>query len=197
MRELIYLVATSLDGFIAGPGGDTGAFPMSGDHIAALFRDWPETLPGPALAAAGITPHNRKFDTVLMGWNTYQVGLAGGLTSPYPHLNQWVFSRHKKAPDAAVKTCSENPLEAVRALKQEPGAGIWLCGGGALADALWPEIDRLILKVNPIVLGHGIHLRAVQPGGDAQAQSFRLTSSTRFESAVMMNEYAREPVAAA
>lgn len=51
-----------------------------------------------------------------------------------------------------------DPLEYVRDLKRQEGLGIWLCGGGSLAGALLPEIDELVLKVNPIVVGDGIPL---------------------------------------
>jgi len=66
---------------------------MQGDHIDALFREYPETLPAPALAAMGITPRNDTFDTVVMGWNTFAVGANAGLHDPYPHLRQFVCSR--------------------------------------------------------------------------------------------------------
>jgi len=40
MRELTYYVAVSLDGRIAGPGDDFSAFPVEGDHIEMIFRDY-------------------------------------------------------------------------------------------------------------------------------------------------------------
>ncbi len=49
-------------------------------------------------------------------------------------------------------------MALVRNLKQEPGLGIWLCGGASLAGALYDEIDELVLKVNPVVIGTGIPL---------------------------------------
>ena len=43
-------------------------------------------------------------------------------------------------------------------MKEKPGKDIWLCGGGDLATALYEEIDELILKSNPVLLGCGIPL---------------------------------------
>jgi dihydrofolate reductase len=50
---------------------------------------------------------------------------------------------------------NDNPIEYVRQRKKRTGPGIWLCGGSDLAGALWPEMDELILKVNPMVVGSG------------------------------------------
>jgi riboflavin biosynthesis pyrimidine reductase len=43
-----------------------------------------------------------------------------------------------------------------RDLKAEDGLDIWVVGGGKLAHALLPEIDRLILKQHASVIGSGI-----------------------------------------
>jgi dihydrofolate reductase len=197
-RRVIYFVAVSLDGFIADPTGDWSRFPTEGDHIEMLARDWPDTLPAPALAALGVRATNERFDTVLMGWNTYAPALEQGVSEPYPHLRQYVFSR--RTPDArtsglpSLSVVDEDPRQLARRLKAEPtGSDIWCCGGGTLAAALWPEIDALVLKVNPIVLGTGIPLVAGPVGDDP----FTLVSSTPYRSGVVVNEYVRttaEPV---
>jgi len=57
-----------------------------------------------------------------------------------------------------------------------------------LAGALLPEIDRLILKRNPVVLGSGIRLFGTT---GATIQRFRLVGSRAFESGVVIEEYAR------
>ena len=188
MRQLTYQVAVSLDGYIAAAGGSFDAFAQTGDHIDALLDEWPETMPGHALAALGVEATTNTFDTVIMGWNTFAVGLPHGIDSPYPHLRQYVLSRTRRLEDVGVgvELVSDDPIALVRSLKGEPGAGIWLCGGGVVAAAVRDEIDRLVLKINPVMLGDGIPL--FQPG-PAPTRSFQLESSRRFDSGVLMAAY--------
>ena len=191
MRELVYYVATSLDGYIAAPGGETDAFPVEGDHMAALLSDFADAVPGHVASALGIEQPLTTFDTVLMGWATYRVAADVGIASPYPHLRQFVFSRSHRAEVEGVTITAEDPRLVVRDLKAEPGpADIWLCGGGDLASALIDDIDRLVLKVNPLVFGGGIPLfgwRVIAP------ETFELQSTRRFESGVLINDYRRRP----
>lgn len=165
MRRLVYLVAVTLDGFIAGPeGGDpTGSdfFPVTPDLVEHLVASWPETLPGPAREAMGITGPGAHFDTVVEGRASYDIGLAAGLTDAYPHLRHLVVSRSLAGrTDLPVEVVAGDPVARVRELKAEDGLDIWLVGGGTLAHALLPEIDRLVLKVNPSVIGDGRRLFA-------------------------------------
>lgn len=186
MRELTYFVAVSLDGRIAGPGDDFSAFPTTGDHLDMIAADYRDTLPGHGLAALGLTADGSRFDTVVMGWNTYAVGLPFGVDNPYPHLRQHVFSRSARTAPAAVRVLADDPVQTVRALKAEPhGSGIWLCGGGLLAATLADEIDELVLKVNPVVLGDGPSLFR----SGYQPRPFSLTASTAYGSGVVVNTY--------
>lgn len=187
MRTLTYYVAVTLDGRIAARDHDFSAIPVVGDHIDMILREYRDTVPGVGLEALGLTADNRRFDTVLMGWNTYQ---AGGIPDPYPHLRQLVFSRSRTAEDVddpGIELTAEDPVDVVRRLKAEDGAGIWLCGGGQLASALVDEIDRLVLKINPLVFGDGIPLF---DGGD-DPRTFRRTAATPYESGVIVAEYER------
>jgi dihydrofolate reductase len=111
----------------------------------------------------GIDAENQWFDTVLMGRKTYDVGFKAGVTNPYPHLQQYLFSKSLKvSPDEQVTLVLEDTVQFVEQLKQLPGKGIWLCGGANLASSLFAAglIDRLILKVNPFLMGEGIPLFA-------------------------------------
>jgi dihydrofolate reductase len=189
MRELTYYTATSLDGRIAAPDGGFDVFPTTGDHMEMVFRDWRDALPAQALRALGLEPDRKRFGTVVMGWNTYAVGLPLGVVDPYPHLEQVVFSRsHGQAEvPASMRVVADDPVAEVQRLKKEDSPGIWLCGGGRLAATLVDEIDRLVLKVNPIVLGDGISLFT----GGYDPSAFALVASTPYRSGVVVNEYER------
>ncbi|WP_053382727.1 dihydrofolate reductase family protein [Leucobacter celer] len=191
MRELTYYVAVSLDGYIAGPNGEFDAFLAEGDHMEPIWERYRGTAPTRLAEAVGFSVADGPFDTVLMGWNTYAVGLPDHhLPNPYEHLRQIVFSRSHEAPagSGGVRFTDSDPVETVRALKQEEGKGIWLCGGGALAAVLADEIDRLALKINPVMLGDGVPLfgpRAYAP------QPWQRTGTQAFGSGVILAEYAR------
>ena len=166
MRKLIYYVACTIDGFIASEDGSFDWFLSEGEHFADLLESFPETIPGHLREQLGVRSEARLFDVVLMGRKTYEVGLQLNVTNPYPHLQQYLFSRTMtKSPDSNVELVSGDALTKVQQLKREDGKDIWLCGGGELATKLFPEIDELILKVNPVVIGAGIPLfrRAVKP----------------------------------
>lgn len=188
MRELVYYVAVSLDGYIAAPDHTFAAFPQQGDHIDWIFEEYRDTLLTVALQGLGLQADNSRFDTVLMGWNTYAAGFASGVTDPYQHLRQFVFSRTHDKADGEIVLTDRDPVEVARELKAEPGGtAIWLCGGGKLAATLRAEIDRLVLKVNPVLLGSGIPVFADR-GYDPR--SFTRVASRPFESGVVVNEYA-------
>lgn len=187
MRELTYFIATSLDGRIAAADGSPDAFPVEGDHMAAIVGEWSDTLPTHVHAALGTTPDGSRFDTVVMGWRTYTPALELGIDRPYEHLREIVASRQDRTVAEGVELTSD-PVATVRALKRESGGGIWLAGGGELAGALSSEIDRLVLKVNPFVYGDG---RPLFGPIDGTPVRFELEASRRFASGVLIDEYRR------
>ena len=157
MRTLTYYVGSSLDGFIAAPDGSIDAFPVTEDVLEFMAADYPETLPTHLREQLGVTAPGRRFDTVVMGRNTYAPALQAGIVSPFAHLDQYVVSTTLPAsPDPRVQVVAGDPVELVRRLKHRPGAGIWLAGGARLAGAVLGEIDELVIKRYPVVLGAGI-----------------------------------------
>lgn len=66
MNKIIYYVATSLDGFIAGMNDDISDFVFDGDGVKKYQSDLQE------------------FDTVIMGRKTYEFGYNYGLEPGQP-----------------------------------------------------------------------------------------------------------------
>jgi dihydrofolate reductase len=91
------------------------------------------------------------------------------------------------SPGPAVEVVRENGLDRVRALKAQDGLDLWLVGGGTLAHSLLPEIDRLVLKVNPWVIGAGIPLFA----GAFSPTAFRAVGEKELAGGVRVVTYDR------
>ncbi|WP_333619799.1 dihydrofolate reductase family protein [Dietzia sp.] len=193
MRELVYFVAVSVDGYIAGPDDEFGDFVFDGDHMDAINAEFGETVPTHIAEQFGIVQDQGRFGTVLMGANTYGVGLPGA-PSPYRHLEQIVFA-HRVFDEAAaegVEFCREAPAGRVRRLKAESTSGdIWLCGGADLAAQLAGEIDRLVLKRHPVLFGAGKPLFASAGPLAYAPERWARVRCAAFDSGVVVEEYVR------
>jgi dihydrofolate reductase len=197
MRELVYYAAVSLDGRIAGPAGEFDFFfaPLADAERSAAYNTWvdahsPEVTPTVSREASGLADApNVRFDTVVMGLGTYRAAYDHGIESPYAHLRQYVLSTTLgpvSTPEVTV--VDGDSVGLVRDLKKEDSDwDIWLCGGGRLAGALLPEIDRLVLKSYPVLAGAGVPL--VEGGFDPGV--FTVADRQVFDNGVTVTEYAR------
>ncbi|MFQ6228514.1 dihydrofolate reductase family protein [Nocardia sp. NPDC002869] len=159
MRKLVYYVAVSLDGYIAGPGGEVDFYPLGADMAEWINERYPESVPGHIREQAGIASDvpNRHWDTLIMGRGTYDPALSAGIASPCPHMKQYVVSTTLDSiAEPEIELVRTDPVELVRRLEKEEGKDIWLCGGGTLAGALLEEIDQLIFKSYPVLAGTGV-----------------------------------------
>ncbi|WP_152364587.1 dihydrofolate reductase family protein [Microlunatus speluncae] len=184
MRTLTYFVATTIDGFCCGPDGSFDFFPFEPDTQELVSNRFPETLPAAVRAMLGIDDaENQQYDAILQGKGSYQIALDEGVTSPYPHAKQYVFSTSLAADlDPAVTVVGTDPCDYVRGLKQEPGLGLCLLGGPGIAGVLLPEIDELMIKRYPIIAGHGKPLFATgfDPQGFTRAWSHSFDSGADY-----------------
>jgi dihydrofolate reductase len=187
MRKLVYNVAVSQDGYIAGPDGEFDAFLFEGDHMEAINERYVDGANSTIARQLGWEQRGDTFGAVLMGANTYAVGLPD-FPSPYEHLDQYVLTHRPFDPVPGVNITDREPVELVRELKSQDGADIWLCGGGNLATQLIGEIDRLVLKRNPVTFGAGIPLFAP---GDYEPVRWKLVSDEHFESGLTFATYER------
>lgn len=189
MTRLTYLIGATADGFIAGPGDEIDFYPTPEPYLRHLAAEYPETVPGHLRAALGIAEAlNRRWDTVIMGRATYEPALAIGVTSPYPHLRQYVVSSTLTSPDPAVQVIGTDPVEAVRDLKGRGGPGIYLAGGARLAGALVEEIDELVIKVYPVLAGAGV---PILRDATFRPRALRRTGAVSFDSGHQIVTYER------
>lgn len=192
MRSLTYFVATTLDGRIAAPDGSTDLFPLDPAYLAALADDWGDAFPTAFHTAVGTEAPRTRFDTVVMGRGTYEPALEVGVTDPYAHLDTYVYSSTLDPGETGgVHVVREDPVAHVRRLKAGDGGGIWLCGGGRVAAALVDEVDRLVVKLNPVTAGQGCALL----DGPFDPRRWRLLSSRTFDLGVVLLEYGRADTA--
>ena len=110
MRKIHYCVAMSLDGYIAGPEGET---------------DW--VVMDPEIDFSALAG---RFDTLLMGRQTFEAMSRAGHT-PMPGVRVIVFSKTLQASNCpGVSITSDRAEETAVTLCGEAGKDIWLFGGG-------------------------------------------------------------------
>ncbi len=146
MQKIVYYVASSLDGYIAGKNDDISLFPFQGKGVEKYLADL------------------QHFQTVIMGRRTYEFGYQYGLTPgqpAYPHMEHHIFSESMKIEKLADTVHIETrTIDRVKEIQAQSTTDVYLCGGGEFAGWLLDHglIDQLKLKLNPIILGEGIRL---------------------------------------
>ncbi|MFF3242757.1 dihydrofolate reductase family protein [Streptomyces sp. NPDC002870] len=192
MRKLSYFIAASIDGFIGAPDGNADFFThfAVGDFLDYLRTECSDTLPTPARQALGVDDApNTEFDTIIQGRASYDLALDIKVTSPYAHLREYVASRSiKESPDPNVEIVSGDVAAKIRELKQEDGLGIYLCGGANLAGQLLDEVDELVIKTYPVILGSGMPMFAA----GFRIADFTLDSVRAFDNGVLVRKYHRK-----
>lgn len=147
MRKVTLFIAMSLDGYVADSEGKVG---------------W---LQGECPGKDDMVSYQafiQEIDTVLMGWNTYHQVTTE--LSPeewlYSDLTTYVLTHRTLPATDAIHFTDEDACGLVRRLKEEQGAGIWVCGGPNVIHPLLREglIDRFHISVIPTILGGGVRL---------------------------------------
>lgn len=193
LRKLTYFVACSIDGFIGGPDGDASfMLPfVDGEFLEFLKAEYPETVATHGRRALGLDDlPNKRFDTIVQGRASYDLALKEGITSPYAHLREYVASRTlTESPDPNVEIIPADLVGRVRELKAEDSAfGIYLCGGSAVAGELVDEVDELVIKTYPVLLGSGMPMFA----SGFEVSEFVPDSVRTFGNGVVVRTYHRK-----
>ena len=175
MRRVLYRVAATVDGYIAGPRGE----------LDWIVRD-------PAVDLAKVY---ESVDTVLLGRRTYELTRQPGAPPWPPDWQIFVFSRTlrpEEHPGVTIVTADAGTRDA--ALRAAPGREIWLFGGGGLFRSLLEtkQVDLVEVLVMPVLLGGGIPL--LEAG--APRTQLTLEHVQKYASGLVGLRY-RVPVAAA
>ena len=141
LPSVIYYVTCSLDGYIARTDGAVDWLVDGGDDDFGFAKFY-----------AGV-------DIVVQGRKTYEQVLSFGVDYPYADKQNVVFSRTLVEAEYATVVCEPVAEWVARQGDQT----IWVVGGGELASAFLDAgvLDRLMIYVQPTLLGEGLPLASV------------------------------------
>jgi dihydrofolate reductase len=152
MRKLIYSMGVSLDGFIAGPGGEIDWSAPDEELHRFHNRQMRET---------GVHLYGRRLYEAMTPWE-----LAGERTPAPDHELEFagiwrqtpkvVFSKTLETVEGNARLAVGSAAEEVAKLKEQPGKDLAV-GGAGLASTLIELglVDEYRLFVSPVVLGGG------------------------------------------
>jgi len=174
MVEIVYYVASSLDGYIATADGGV---------------DWlkPFQTMGEDRSASDL---HASVDALLLGSHTYEFALQLGQW-PAADKPSWVFTRRGlKVLHPSITMTRQPPGEVIALLDSRGYKRAWLMGGGKLAASFHADrlISRYVISVMPILLGSGIPVLAPHA---SPPDLLRLVSSRPFKSGVVQLTYER------
>ena len=163
-------IACSLDGFIAGRGGDLSWLPE----------------PDPA-EDYGYGSFLAETEAILVGRATYDVA-SGFAAWPYEEKPVFVATSRPLEPAAAtVRPVSGTPSELLEAVRAHTAGAVYLDGGALIRSFLDDGlIDELTVTIVPVVLGSGVPLFA----GSARSHRLALAAASPYPSGLVQLRYA-------
>jgi dihydrofolate reductase len=191
MRKLIVSEMVTLDGVMQAPGGKDEDRDGGFEHGGWTWPYWHDDMGKAFLDAM------TDVDAILLGRRTYVTHAEAFEPMPAGDVfgdvmnapKKYVVSKTLKKPIWRDTTIiRDNPIDAIRALKSQPGKNIVTDGSSQLVHAMLENdlVDELHLITFPLVLGSG---KRVWP--DGVTTKFKLTSSTPFPSGVVALYYER------
>jgi dihydrofolate reductase len=153
MRRLIYSMGVSLDGFIAGPGGEI-AVPPPDEELHRFHNQQTRELGGHLMG--------RRLYEVMSYWDTFAEENPSAADHELEFARIWnetpkfVFSRTLESVEGDARLVRDGVAEAVAELKQQPGGDLAV-GGAGLAATLTEQglIDEYPPFVYPVLAGGG------------------------------------------
>ncbi len=173
-RELILYIATSVDGYIAGPGDDLG-------FLSKVDKPGEDYGYGAFIATV---------DTVILGRRTYDWVMKQVTTFPHADKESYIITRSPRPATGNINFYTGDLTVLVNRLKQKEGKNIFCDGGAEVVHTLLKAnlIDELIISTVPVLLGNGTKLfKDGRPMMDLE-----LISSRSFDTGLTQIHYKRK-----
>ena len=184
MRTVIQLAHVSLEGYLAGPGGEMDFITFDPEIAAYIY------------------PLMRTVDTGIYGRTTYQMMegywpsmLDNADATPgekvharwYADANKIVASRTLPARTGNVTIAGDDIVAVIAAAKQQPGGDMMIFASPTLSHALSAAglIDEWRLTWQPVIIGGGLPLF----GGKEARSKLKLRASHTFRSGVVATHH--------
>lgn len=170
-RKVIVYIAASIDGFIAGPGGDLS-------FLTSVEKEGEDY---------GYAAFVATVDTVIVGKNTYDKVLSMGYPFPHADKESYIITRTERPTEGTTRFYTGDVAALVKSLKAKEGQTIFVDGEAYVVNLLLKEqlIDELYLSIIPVMLGSGIAL--FQHGNPLQAVA--LQSVKHFDTGLVQLHY--------
>ena len=184
MRNVIYSMTVSLDGYIAGPGGeiDWGA----PDEELHRFHNQ-------RVRELGVQLCGRRLYEEMVYWDTADQGPSAAefiveFARIWQDLPKIVFSSTLETVTGNATLATAGLAEEIARLKAQPGRDIAIGGAGLAATAIELNlVDEYQLFISPVVLGGGTpHLPALP-----ERIALELVETRTFGSRVVYARYRR------
>jgi dihydrofolate reductase len=185
MRNIVFSLGVSLDGFMEGPGHDISWHRMD-DELHRHMNEW--------LAEAGGFLEGRiTWEGMAEVWPTADqradlTELMKEFGPIWTEMPKIVYSRTLERADWNTTIAREVVPDEVRALKEQPGGDL-VVGGPDLAATFRAHdlIDEYRVYVNPVLLGAGTPM--FRP---SDRQDLRLVETRTFGVGVVLLRYERD-----
>lgn len=187
MRKLIVSEFVTLDGVMQGPGGADEDRDGGFEHGGWVVPRFDEGI------GAHFGEVTKSADAVLLGRKTY-VSHAMAFEpdpsqDPFAGTTKYVVTQTLQEPLwRDTKFIRDNPMEAIRAIKAEPGGDILTDGSCQLVHAMLEHdlVDEVHLLIFPLVVGSG---KRAFPNG--LRRDFKLIESKTTPNGIIIARYAR------
>lgn len=168
--KVVVFLGISLDGFIAGPGGDLS---------------WLSECAKESSAETGYDALMAQTDALVLGRNTYDSVLRFN-EWPFGSKPVYVLTHRPLAPVHGECALQGSIKEALRTVQASGAKSIYLDGGEVVQQALQLNlVNELVLSWVPVVLGSGIRLFAE----GLTPSRWRLMQSRPFQSGMVQASY--------